>query len=619
MRTTAPAPGTGADCSRRSEPELTGRGRRRSSPATASSSSTWRWSPPSSALDCARGEVPGFSRSSPRPARNGVEVGIRVSGLGDQWFVGPAALPGRRPKLFPGYAARRDEPRSRRLGDRGDASGWARLAIAASRDLGAVRGARRPHDRRQRSPPACGRSAAGESSGAGVEFGRTARRSTRCSASTPARSCATRLSAAGAHRDRAAMQLGHRADRRRHHAPAAGRRSRRPSRLWTLLTRADDVHRELRAALLSGTPCTAAARRHTAERFNTSRTPVREALRRSRATATWYATAPAACGRTRRACLPRASSTPSAPCSRTSRCAPPSRRSRRALRRVGRAARRARPVARLRLRRREPSTRRSRAPGQQRHRALPARHQRAHPRDPDPRLHDAGPDRDDDRGAPGDPRRACGRAGRDAGAALMRVHIERSAEVVERRVGELLARMFEEERHELSRHQRLRRRAGSAWPRRSSSPPEARPAYDVFGPPPAPLPALGGLPSTGSIAGPPRGRWTRVVTTLVGLIGARSARIADDEWTAFVARRRGGRAGRGAGARRGAARRPAARAAARRAGLRQGRDPRRGMPTRCGSDALPPGPGRRRRRRRPVARGRRRDPRQDEHARVRAR
>ena len=38
-------------------------------------------------------------------------------------------------------------------------------------------------------------------------------------------------------------------------------------------------------------------------------------------------------------------------------------------------------------------------------------------------------------------------AGRaDAAAALMRVHIERSAEVVERRVGELLARMFEEER-----------------------------------------------------------------------------------------------------------------------------------------------------------------------------
>jgi DNA-binding GntR family transcriptional regulator len=39
------------------------------------------------------------------------------------------------------------------------------------------------------------------------------------------------------------------------------------------------------------------------------------------------------------------------------------------------------------------------------------------------------------------------RAGRaDAAAALMRVHIERSAEVVERRVGELLARLFEEER-----------------------------------------------------------------------------------------------------------------------------------------------------------------------------
>ena len=40
---------------------------------------------------------------------------------------------------------------------------------------------------------------------------------------------------------------------------------------------------------------------------------------------------------------------------------------------------------------------------------------------------------------------ACaGRA--DAAAALMRVHVERSAAVVERRVGELLARMFEEER-----------------------------------------------------------------------------------------------------------------------------------------------------------------------------
>jgi DNA-binding GntR family transcriptional regulator len=40
---------------------------------------------------------------------------------------------------------------------------------------------------------------------------------------------------------------------------------------------------------------------------------------------------------------------------------------------------------------------------------------------------------------------ACaGRA--DAAAALMRVHVERSAAVVERRVGDLLARMFEEER-----------------------------------------------------------------------------------------------------------------------------------------------------------------------------
>ena len=35
---------------------------------------------------------------------------------------------------------------------------------------------------------------------------------------------------------------------------------------------------------------------------------------------------------------------------------------------------------------------------------------------------------------------------RDTAAALMRVHVERSAAVVEQRVGELLTRMFEEER-----------------------------------------------------------------------------------------------------------------------------------------------------------------------------
>jgi DNA-binding GntR family transcriptional regulator len=40
---------------------------------------------------------------------------------------------------------------------------------------------------------------------------------------------------------------------------------------------------------------------------------------------------------------------------------------------------------------------------------------------------------------------ACAGKG-DAAAALMRVHVERSAAVVEQRVGELLARMFEEER-----------------------------------------------------------------------------------------------------------------------------------------------------------------------------
>src|SRR4051812_12142106 len=54
------------------------------------------------ALDCAAG-VPG-SPLLTAIARNGVEVGIRVSGTGDRWFVGPAALP-EPAKLFPGYRA----------------------------------------------------------------------------------------------------------------------------------------------------------------------------------------------------------------------------------------------------------------------------------------------------------------------------------------------------------------------------------------------------------------------------------------------------------------------------------------------------------------------------------
>src|SRR3954451_7957385 len=52
------------------------------------------------ALDCAA-HVEG-SPVLTAIARNGVEVGIRVSGTGDEWFVGPAALPDPA-KLFDGY------------------------------------------------------------------------------------------------------------------------------------------------------------------------------------------------------------------------------------------------------------------------------------------------------------------------------------------------------------------------------------------------------------------------------------------------------------------------------------------------------------------------------------
>jgi aspartyl-tRNA(Asn)/glutamyl-tRNA(Gln) amidotransferase subunit A len=55
-----------------------------------------------------------------------------------------------------------------------------------------------------------------------------------------------------------------------------------------------------------------------------------------------------------------------------------------------------------------------------------------------------------------------------------------------------------------------------------TDPPEKRPAYDVFGPPVAPLPALGGLPTMATGA------------SSVELVEAALARIAQDEWTAFV-------------------------------------------------------------------------------------
>jgi hypothetical protein len=80
------------------------------------------------ALDCAVG-VTG-SPVLTAIARNGVEVGIRVSGTGDRWFVGPAALPDPA-KLFEGYAPADMNP------DLGDSAivetyGLGALAVAAS-------------------------------------------------------------------------------------------------------------------------------------------------------------------------------------------------------------------------------------------------------------------------------------------------------------------------------------------------------------------------------------------------------------------------------------------------------------------------------------------------------
>src|SRR4029079_9361783 len=80
------------------------------------------------ALDCAA-DVPG-SPLLTAIARNGVEVGIRVSGTGTSWFTGPAALPDPA-NLFPGYAPGDMNPD---LGDSAivEAYGLGALAVANS-------------------------------------------------------------------------------------------------------------------------------------------------------------------------------------------------------------------------------------------------------------------------------------------------------------------------------------------------------------------------------------------------------------------------------------------------------------------------------------------------------
>jgi len=77
---------------------------------------------------CAEG-VPGSSLLT-AIARNGVEVGIRLSGTGDRWFVGPAALPD--PAQL--YEGRSPEDMNPDLGDSAivEVYGLGALAIAAS-------------------------------------------------------------------------------------------------------------------------------------------------------------------------------------------------------------------------------------------------------------------------------------------------------------------------------------------------------------------------------------------------------------------------------------------------------------------------------------------------------
>jgi hypothetical protein len=80
------------------------------------------------ALDCASG-VDGAPLLT-AIARNGVDVGIRLSGTGDEWFVGPAALPDPA-RLFDGYTREDMNPD---LGDSAivEAYGLGALAVAGA-------------------------------------------------------------------------------------------------------------------------------------------------------------------------------------------------------------------------------------------------------------------------------------------------------------------------------------------------------------------------------------------------------------------------------------------------------------------------------------------------------
>ena len=214
------------------------------------------------------------------------------------------------------------------------------------------------------------------------------------------------------------------------------------------MTRAEEVHRELRAALLAGEfPYgQRLVEEQLAERFATSRTPVREALRRLEGDG--HVVRDRSGGV--RPNAPRVSAMRELYAVRTVledlavRTADPERLD--GLHEEWLELREEHDESPdFVLRRRGASTRRSPAPG---NRAAERYLRDINERIRVIRIHDfTTPDRIEATIEEHLEILEAIRAGRtDAAAALMRVHIERSADVVERRVGELLARMFEEER-----------------------------------------------------------------------------------------------------------------------------------------------------------------------------
>ena len=495
------------------------------------------------ALDCAA-DVPG-SPVLTAIARNGVEVGIRVSGHRRPLVRRPgrAARPGEAVRRL---HARRHEPGPRRLRDRRDV----RARRAGRRRLAARRRPRSASTRptSTRSRPSCGRSRPASRPTSAIPDGRAA-----ILGIDARKVAATRISppvhTGIAHRRPGVGQIGGGVTHPPLQAFDARRRGAR-------LTRADagPPRAARRAARAATFPYgQRLVEEQLAERFATSRTPVREALRRLegdghvvrdrsggvrpnpprvsamrelydvRIVLEDLAVRTADPERLDGAASPSGSScAPSTTTARTS--STPTRRFHEGIARASR---------------------------QQRDRALHPRHQRAHPPDPHPRLHDRrtgsrrrsrSTSRSSTRsrpGAPTRPRRSCactssavrGSRGAPRGRAA-RAHVRGGAAVRSR--SDFQATASSPARSAVVARDIATARSTRAGAARAQvvDPPERRPAYDVFGPPAAPLPALGGLP-TPARSPPRRGRSTPAHTASSST-RRRSRGSPSDEWTAFV-------------------------------------------------------------------------------------